>query len=108
MICKYVHHDVEVIGKAQGFAYTFIIYLKPSFPKMMADLECRKARLNIKDNEGWIVEGSSFRTFALTQNYEIKVHQDEDNDGICFILWLRKDNFSFHLYYIILYYLIKK
>jgi len=65
----------------------------------MEDLECRKARLNIKDNEGWIVEGSPFITFALTQNYEVKVHQYKDNDGICLILWLQKD-------YIILYYLI--
>jgi hypothetical protein len=43
----------------------------------MEDLECRKARLNIKDNEGWIVEGSPFITFALTQNYEVKIHQDK-------------------------------
>jgi len=69
----------------------------------MEDLECRKARLNIKDNEGWIVEGSPFITFALTQDYDVKVHQYKDNDGILLILWLRKDK-----YYIILYYLIKK
>lgn len=69
----------------------------------MEDLECRKARLNIKDNEGWIVEGSPFITFPLTQDYDVKVHQYKDNDGILLILWLRKDKF-----YIILYYLIKK
>jgi hypothetical protein len=79
MICKYVHHDVEGKGKAQDFAHKFTIYLKPSFPKVMEDLECRKARLNIKDNEGWIVEGSPFITFALTQNYELNIHQDKDN-----------------------------
>jgi hypothetical protein len=79
MICKYVHRDVEIKGKAQDFARKFTTYLKPSFPKVMEDLECRKARLNIKDNERWIVEGSPFITFALTQNYEIKIHQDNDN-----------------------------
>ncbi len=39
-------------------------------------------------NEGCIVEGSPFTTFAFTWNYEVNVHIDKDDDGICFILWL--------------------
>lgn len=100
MICKYVHHDVEGKGKAQDFAHKFTIYLKPSFPKVMEDLECRKARLNIKDNESWIVEGSLFITFALTQNYELNIHQDKDN-MMAFASSYGCKNVNFYFIYII-------
>jgi hypothetical protein len=49
----------------------------------------------IEANERSIVHGFLFITFTLTCNYQINVHQDKDNDDICFILWLWKGKFLF-------------
>jgi hypothetical protein len=43
-------------------------------------------RVNIGNNEVWIMNESSFTTFELTWNQRVKVHQNEDDVGICFIL----------------------
>jgi len=40
------------------------------------------------DTEGCVVENSPFTTFALTKNYEVNIHEDKDDDDVCFILWL--------------------
>ncbi len=56
----------------------------------MEGLESKRKRLNIDDGEGHLVDWSSFTSFALTRNYEMKIHLDVDDANICFILWIHE------------------
>jgi hypothetical protein len=48
MICRYVHHDVEIEKKAQDFAHK-LDSLEINIPKVIEDFKCRRAKLNIKE-----------------------------------------------------------
>ncbi len=63
-------------------------YLIEKFPKMMKMLESKRRKLQIFDTKGCMVENSPFTIFALTNNYEVNIHEDKDDDDVCFILWL--------------------
>jgi hypothetical protein len=58
------------------------------FPKMMEMLESKRKRLQFLDNEGCVVKNSPFTTIALKNDYEVNIHEDKNNDDLCFILWL--------------------
>ncbi len=57
-------------------------------------LESKRKRLQIPNIEGYVVEKSSFTSIAFTKNYEINIHEDEDDDDLCFILCLQKGIFN--------------
>ncbi len=65
-------------------------YLWNNFPRAIEGLESKKKRLNIDDGEGRVVDQSPFTSFALTRNYEVKIHVDVDDVDICFILWIHE------------------
>jgi hypothetical protein len=56
----------------------------------MEGLENKSKRHGINDTKGQLVDRSPFTTFALTKNYEVKIHHDKDDDNLCFILWLHE------------------
>ncbi len=44
--------------------------------------------MQIFDTKSRMVENSPFIIFALTNNYEVNIHENKDDDDVCFILWL--------------------
>ncbi len=56
----------------------------------MEGLESKRKMLNIDDGEGRVVDQSPFTSFALTKNYEVKIHVDVDDVDICFIVWIHE------------------
>ncbi len=55
----------------------------------MEGLDNKRKRLNIDDGKGRLVDQSSFISFSLTRNYEVKIHANVDDVDICFILWIQ-------------------
>jgi hypothetical protein len=86
--CRYMHKCLEVEEKLSNFVKKIPSYLWNNFPRAMEGLESKKKRLNIDDGEGRLMNQSSFTSFALTRNYEMKIHVDVDDADICFILWI--------------------
>jgi hypothetical protein len=76
--------------KSSNFATKIYSYLWNNFPRAMEGLESKRKRLNIDDGERRVVDQSSFTSFALTRNYEVKIHVDVDDSDICFILWIHE------------------
>jgi hypothetical protein len=68
-------------------------HLWNNFSKAMEGLESKRKRLNIDDGEGRLVNQSLFTSFALTKNYEVKIHVDVDDFNICFMLWIHEGMF---------------
>jgi len=48
-------------------------YLKQKFPKFMQSLEKKKVWLGIVNDEGRLVIGAFFTTFALIKNYGVNI-----------------------------------
>ncbi len=76
--------------KLSNFARKIHSYLWNNFLTAMEGLESKRKRLNIDDGEGRLVDQSPFISFALTRNYEMKIHVDVDDADICFILWIHE------------------
>ncbi len=66
--------------------------------------ESKRKRLQIFDIEGYVVEKSPFTTISFTKKNEINIHEDKDDDDLCFILWLQKGIFNtFFLFWFLFY-----
>ncbi len=85
-----MHKCLEVERKSSNFARKIHSYLWNNFPRAMEGLESKRKRLNIDDGEGRLVDQSPFTSFALTRNYEVKIHVDADDADICFIVWIHE------------------
>lgn len=70
-------------------------YLVQHFPKVLEGFEEKGKQFQINDTSSCVIEGSPFTTFLLTKNYEVKIHKDKDDDDVCFILWMQKNNSLF-------------
>jgi hypothetical protein len=64
-------------------------HLWNNFLRVMEGLDNKRKRLNIDDGKGRLVDQSSFISFSLTRNYEVKIHANVDDVDICFILWIQ-------------------
>lgn len=87
---RYVHHVLEVEKKSSDFIERIKQFLIQIFPKVMEMLESKRKRLQFPNTKGHVVKISPFTTIAFTKDYEVKIHENKDDDDICFILWLRK------------------
>jgi hypothetical protein len=85
-----MHKCPKVEKKSSNFARKIHSYLWNNFPRAMEGLESKRKRLNIDDGEGRLVDQSPFTSFALTRNYEVKIHVNVDDADICFILWIHE------------------
>ncbi len=52
----------------------------------MEGLESKGKMLNVDDGKGRLVDQSPFTSFALTRNYEVKIHVHVADVDICFII----------------------
>ncbi len=100
-----MHQCPQVEEKSSNFVRKIHSYLWNNFPGAMEGLESKRKRLNIDDGEGCVVHQSPFTSFALTKNYEVKIHVDIDDADICFILWIHEGmlvslNFMSLIFYI--------
>ncbi len=57
---------------------------------MMEMLESKRKRLHISNIEGHVVKKSPFTIIALTKDYEVNIHENKDDNDLCFTLRLRK------------------
>jgi hypothetical protein len=85
-----VHQCSEVQERSSNFARKIHSYLWNNFRRAMEGLESKRKMLNIDDGEGRVVDQSPFTSFALTKNYEVKIHVDVDDVDICFIVWIHE------------------
>jgi hypothetical protein len=72
--------------KSSNFARKIHIYLWNNFPRVMEGLESKGKMLNVDDGKGRLVDQSPFTSFALTRNYEVKIHVHVADVDICFII----------------------
>jgi hypothetical protein len=61
-----------------------------NFPREREGLESKRKRLNIDDVKDRLVHQSSYTSFSLIINHEVKIHANVDDDNICFILWIHE------------------
>ncbi len=81
---------LEVEKKLSDFIERINQFLIQIFPKVMEILESKRKRLQFPNTEGCVVKNSPFTTIAFTKDYEINIHENKDDDDLCFILWLRE------------------
>jgi hypothetical protein len=85
-----VHQCPQVEENPSNFVRKIHTYLLNNFPRAMEGFESKRKRLNIDDGEGYLVDQSSFTSFLLIRNYELKIHADVDDADICFIMWIHE------------------
>jgi hypothetical protein len=80
----------EVDKNANVFVERLNQNLVGIFPKVMEMLENKRKRLQILDTKGHVVKNSPFTTSAFKKDYDVNIHEDKDDDDLCFIMWLQK------------------